>query len=158
MVKYVKLVADVDTITSNLNPLSAEIDNFSSAEKAGLKVGDYIKKVNGVEVSTLDELSKEIEKNLYDLGYFEKVKVIEKKSNENKIVKLIAFVKLEINSLFSSILHTFIAQYKPLAMLSTYPSTPLSCPAMKILLSVLSLEYASKHFGKLTKLFVCITP
>ena len=42
------------------------------------------------------ELS-DIEKNLYDLNYFEKVKVIEKKSKENKIIKLIAFVKLKTN-------------------------------------------------------------
>lgn len=39
----------------------------------------------------------DIEKNLYDLNYFEKVKVIEKKSEENKIIKLIAFVKLKNN-------------------------------------------------------------
>lgn len=39
----------------------------------------------------------DIEKNLYDLNYFEKVKVIEKKSEENKIIKLIAFVKLKAN-------------------------------------------------------------
>ncbi len=39
----------------------------------------------------------DIEKNLYDLNYFEKVKVIEKKAEENKITKLIAFVKLKTN-------------------------------------------------------------
>ena len=39
----------------------------------------------------------DIEKNLYDLNYFEKVKVIEKKSEDNKIIKLIAFVKLKTN-------------------------------------------------------------
>lgn len=42
------------------------------------------------------ELS-DIEKNLYDLNYFEKVKIIDKKSEENKIIKLIAFVKLKAN-------------------------------------------------------------
>ena len=42
------------------------------------------------------ELS-DIEKNLYDLNYFEKVKVIEKISEENKVIKLIAFVKLKNN-------------------------------------------------------------
>ena len=42
------------------------------------------------------ELS-DIEKNLYDLDYFEKVKVLEKKSSENKIIKLVAFVKLKTN-------------------------------------------------------------
>ena len=39
----------------------------------------------------------DIEKNLYDLNYFEKVKVIDKQSKENKIIKLIAFVKLKNN-------------------------------------------------------------
>lgn len=42
------------------------------------------------------ELS-DIEENLYNLNYFDKVKVIEKKSEENKIIKLIAFVKLKTN-------------------------------------------------------------
>lgn len=42
------------------------------------------------------ELS-DIEKNLYNLDYFEKVKVIPKKSEENKIINLIAFVKLKTN-------------------------------------------------------------
>lgn len=42
------------------------------------------------------ELS-DIEKNLYNLDCFEKVKVIPKKSEENKIIKLIAFVKLKTN-------------------------------------------------------------
>jgi len=42
------------------------------------------------------ELS-DIEKKLYDLDYFEKVKVLEKKSSENKIIKLVAFVKLKTN-------------------------------------------------------------
>ena len=41
------------------------------------------------------ELS-DIEKNLYSLNYFEKVKVIEKKSKDNKVIKLIAFVKLKV--------------------------------------------------------------
>ena len=31
------------------------------------------------------------------MNYFEKVKVIEKKSEDNKIIKLIAFVKLKTN-------------------------------------------------------------
>ena len=39
----------------------------------------------------------DIENNLYDLKYFEKVKVFEKKTSDNKITKLIAFVKLKTN-------------------------------------------------------------
>ena len=39
----------------------------------------------------------DIEKNLYNLNYFEKVKVIEKKSEKNKVIKLVAFVKLKTN-------------------------------------------------------------
>jgi len=42
------------------------------------------------------ELS-DIENNLYNLGYFDKVKVIAKKSEDNKIIKLVAFVKLKNN-------------------------------------------------------------
>lgn len=42
------------------------------------------------------ELS-DIEENLYNLNYFDKVKVIEKRNEENKIIKLIAFVKLKAN-------------------------------------------------------------
>lgn len=39
----------------------------------------------------------DIEKNLYDLKYFEKVNVIEKRTKENKVEKLVAFVKLRQN-------------------------------------------------------------
>lgn len=49
-------------------------------------------KYKGYRIELLD-----IEKNLYDLNYFEKVKVIEKKSEKNKVIKLIAFVKLKTN-------------------------------------------------------------
>lgn len=37
----------------------------------------------------------DIEENIYELNYIEKVKVITKKDNENKINKLVAFVKLK---------------------------------------------------------------
>lgn len=43
------------------------------------------------------ELS-DIEKNLYDLGYLEKVKVVEKRTKDDKVIKLIAFVKLRHNT------------------------------------------------------------
>ena len=39
----------------------------------------------------------DIEENLYNLNYFDKVKVIEKRNEENKIIKLIGFVKLKSN-------------------------------------------------------------
>lgn len=39
----------------------------------------------------------DIEKNLYELKYFEKVKVIDKKSDNNKVEKLLAFVKIKNN-------------------------------------------------------------
>ena len=44
------------------------------------------------------ELS-DIEKNLYDLNYIDKVKVITKLSDKNTVIKLVAFIKLknEIN-------------------------------------------------------------
>ena len=49
-------------------------------------------KYKGYRIELLD-----IEKNLYDLNYFEKVKVIDKKSEKNKVIKLIAFIKLKNN-------------------------------------------------------------
>ena len=49
-------------------------------------------KYKGYRIELLD-----IEKNLYNLNYFEKVKVIEKKSEKNKVIKLVAFVKLKTN-------------------------------------------------------------
>lgn len=49
-----------------------------------LKVGDYIKKVNGVEVNNLEELSNEIEKYTND-GY---VEITYKRKNEEYITKL----------------------------------------------------------------------
>lgn len=39
----------------------------------------------------------DIEENLYKLNYFDKVKVIEKRNEENRIIKLIGFVKLKTN-------------------------------------------------------------
>ena len=39
-----------------------QIDNKYNKGNPALKIGDYIKKVNGVEVTTLNELTKEIEK------------------------------------------------------------------------------------------------
>lgn len=49
-------------------------------------------KYKGYRIELLD-----IEKNLYNLNYFEKVKVIEKKLEKNKVIKLVAFVKLKTN-------------------------------------------------------------
>lgn len=49
-------------------------------------------KYNGYRIELSD-----IEKNIYKLNYFEKVKVIDKKSDDGKTVKLIAFVKLKEN-------------------------------------------------------------
>ena len=49
-------------------------------------------KYKGYRIELLD-----IEENLYNLNYFDKVKVIEKRNEENKIIKLIGFVKLKSN-------------------------------------------------------------
>ena len=49
-------------------------------------------KYKGYRIELLD-----IEENLYNLNYFDKVQVIEKRNEENKIIKLIGFVKLKSN-------------------------------------------------------------
>lgn len=49
-------------------------------------------KYKGYRIELLD-----IEENLYKLGYLEKVVVVAKKNKENKVIKIIAFVKLKYN-------------------------------------------------------------
>lgn len=50
-------------------------------------------KYKGYRIELLD-----IEENLYKLGYLEKVVVVAKKNEENKVTKIIAFVKLKDNN------------------------------------------------------------
>ena len=50
-----------------------EIEEFSAAEKAGLKIGDVIIEVNGTKITTMDELN-EI-KNKHKIGDKLKLKV-----------------------------------------------------------------------------------
>ena len=59
-----KLVADVDTITSNLNPLSAEIDNFSSAVSSfdGASINCPVEEVSGVLDSYKSSISDDLNK------------------------------------------------------------------------------------------------
>ena len=59
-----KLVADVDTITSNLNPLSAEIDSFSSAVSSfnGSSINCPVEEVSGVLDSYKSSISDDLNK------------------------------------------------------------------------------------------------
>jgi len=63
-----------------------EIQNFSPAEKAGLKIGDVIIKINDKKVSTVDELN-EI-KNTYSVGDTIILTVIRDKEEKEIEVKL----------------------------------------------------------------------
>lgn len=67
-------------------------DNFYFVKRKDKQI-----KYKGYRVEILD-----IENNLYDLEYFEKVKVITKENN-NEVCKLIAFVKLKDNISIDSI-------------------------------------------------------
>ena len=61
-----------------------QIDGKYNKGSKELKVGDYIKKVNGVEVYTLNDLSKEIEKYTSEL----EVEIIFERNNEELKTKL----------------------------------------------------------------------
>lgn len=63
-----------------------EVENFSPAEKADIKVGDIITKINDKDVKTVDELNKI--KNTYSIGDTIKLTIIRDKEEKIIDVKL----------------------------------------------------------------------
>ena len=88
-----KLVADVDTIKSNLTPLSSEVDNYSSAVSAfdGASINCPVEEVSGVLDSYKNSISDDLNKlNTSSHEYIELVEdcCSEYKANEENIQAL----------------------------------------------------------------------
>lgn len=82
---------DLDETTAQKYSLSVgiyikEIENFSPAEKAGLKIGDVITNINNTKVSTVDELN--TIKNTYSVGDTIILTIIRDKEEKQIEVKL----------------------------------------------------------------------